>query len=352
MFAAGGVVLMLPTGRRRAAAESMVRWTATTAPELFLRATGWSAARIGLLPGVVRRRVDVRSHRAAIEDPVTLHEYLAEACGVPEVDLSVAFGSERPNRKPIVRVHTPDGRTVGFAKVGWNEFTNELVTQEGRTLRQLQRFPTRRLVLPRVLHLGSWQGHAVSVTTPLVGSPTWTRPAAPNRETFRELARLGDVTEHTVSQSPRVAGYLARRSVLDADVAELVTRAVERADVLGGDRPFPHGRFHGDFTPWNVRSTGRGLIVWDWERTDDGVPVGYDVLHFHFQRALGRTGPGGSGDALVGVIRDHGTMLRELGVPDPSALGLLYGIELQYRFAGITTIGWLPGLLETLVASS
>ena len=48
----------------------------------------------------------------------------------------------------------------------------------------------------------------------------------------------------------------------------------------GGDARLVMGSWHGDWTPWNMASTRGGLLVWDWERFTEGVPLGFDALHY------------------------------------------------------------------------
>ena len=47
------------------------------------------------------------------------------------------------------------------------------------------------------------------------------------------------------------------------------------------------GAWHGDWAPWNMASTERGLLVWDWERFTSGVPLGFDALHYRLQSRPG-----------------------------------------------------------------
>ncbi|WP_204042104.1 hypothetical protein [Acrocarpospora phusangensis] len=62
----------------------------------------------------------------------------------------------------------------------------------------------------------------------------------------------------------------------------------------------PAGAWHGDFSPWNVCAGGDGeLLVWDWERFEVGVPIGFDALHHFFHGALRRMRPGQAAQACV-----------------------------------------------------
>ena len=84
------------------------------------------------------------------------------------------------------------------------------------------------------------------------------------------------------------------------------------------------GAWHGDLAPGNTSIVGGRLHVWDWERSEIGVPLGLDPIHFHYQlvsfaggrrvREAARTGLERAGGALValGVPRDHHRLLSSL----------------------------------------
>ena len=54
-----------------------------------------------------------------------------------------------------------------------------------------------------------------------------------------------------------------------------------------GDMSLAMGSWHGDWTPWNMASTSAGLLLWDWERFTEGVPLGFDALHYRLQQGRG-----------------------------------------------------------------
>jgi hypothetical protein len=47
-----------------------------------------------------------------------------------------------------------------------------------------------------------------------------------------------------------------------------------------------YGSWHGDLNPGNLAVVGDRVLVWDWERFESGVPVGFDVLHHDFQESV------------------------------------------------------------------
>ena len=75
------------------------------------------------------------------------------------------------------------------------------------------------------------------------------------------------------------------------------------------------------------------VLLWDWERFADGVPVGFDALHFHFNRAMGA--PNWSAAAATATVRDRsGELLAPFGVPAAAAPAVwtLYAAEIATRF--------------------
>jgi hypothetical protein len=51
----------------------------------------------------------------------------------------------------------------------------------------------------------------------------------------------------------------------------------------GPDRAW--ARWHGDWVPWNLARSRRGLVAWDWEYSEPGAPVGLDEVHGAYQQA-------------------------------------------------------------------
>jgi hypothetical protein len=113
----------------------------------------------------------------------------------------------------------------------------------------------------------------------------------------RLRARLGPVRQ---ALAGRPGGGVA---TLDAVLARLEGRAATR---------LAFGSWHGDWGPWNLRATQGRLLVWDWERSGDGVPLGFDLLHFGYQTAL--QGLGRPPHAAAAAARDRAAPhLAELG---------------------------------------
>jgi hypothetical protein len=62
---------------------------------------------------------------------------------------------------------------------------------------------------------------------------------------------------------------------------------VERIGAAYGGEEVDFGAWHGDWTPWNMAWHRGRVQLWDWERFDPDVPVGFDLLHYRLQTGAG-----------------------------------------------------------------
>jgi hypothetical protein len=130
--------------------------------------------------------------------------------------------------------------------------------------------------------------------------------------------------------------YRARlRSRLEASQAGPDRAALGDAlDALAAAGPeLSFGAWHGDWTGWNMASTADGLLVWDWERFDLGVPVGFDFLHYRLQSDVVRTRRPPP-EAAADCVRNAPSWLAPLGVATAEAhlVAILYLAELSVRY--------------------
>jgi hypothetical protein len=148
----------------------------------------------------------------------------------------------------------------------------------------------------------------------------------------REIAELGGVTVGALGES----GWWARlgerldpvRRNLEGAPATTLDATLDRLGGRAGTR-LAFGTWHGDWGPWNLRTTAGPLLVWDWERSADGVPLGFDLLHFGYQTALqGLRRPPA---AAAAVARDRAApRLAALG-QEPGVAELLCDLYLLER---------------------
>ncbi len=250
-----------------------------------------------------------------------------------ELAIAIHVGPPRANRKPVLLLLTPGGRTIGYAKVAVNDLTARLVHAETRALRHLSQARLRDVTVPRLLYDGEWNGHPMLVQEALpVGHQT-------DRPTRHQLLRcvtqivgLAQVRERRLSESPY-------RRTLDERIARLGARpeatplrtALHRLP----DVSLPFGAWHGDLTRWNIASTARRAFVWDWERLTMDAPAGFDALHFDLNECVqAGVHPGVHRwlDSGTRLLRDP--MLAGFGLRDHtvSTVMALYLIDLATRY--------------------
>lgn len=282
----------------------------------------------GLGRAVARRRVWVNTPSGAD----TIERYLGSVMS-RDVRVSVQLGRPRANRKPVLQMFNGTGTPIGFAKVGVNPLTRDLVTAEQASLKQLSRSGLANMTIPRVLHYGSWRGLDVLVMSAL---PAWhiRRPLGSGRliAAMTELTRVNGVRRERLHGGGYLGRLRCRLSAADeSPERDAVLRALGELEARAGDTVLTLGSWHGDWAPWNMANTADGLLVWDWERFTNGVPVGFDALHYQLQVGVARNEPRlAAGRCLSGAPQ----LLAPFGVPPEQArvAGILYLADLATRY--------------------
>lgn len=278
--------IVVPADRPRAAARAVHRQL--TARRARTRAARWLLT-LGLGSGVVDR---LSACRVAVCGPAgadSVERLLAGVLGVTTVLVTMPVGPARANRKPVLQVTDTTGAVLAFVKVGHDDLTRALVRAEGAALERLAGARFRHTRVPAVLARLDWRDLAVLVLEPLPVSGRQARGARARQAlvaTLREIAALS-AWHGDWSANPF-------RSRLEN---ELLAGGSRRAALLGAlhdlDATSPAvtlGCWHGDLNPGNVAVHPDRVLVWDWERFDEGVPVGFDLLHHDLHRAITRQG--------------------------------------------------------------
>ncbi|MCB0986784.1 MAG: hypothetical protein H6519_00080 [Microthrixaceae bacterium] len=243
-------------------------------------------------PGLSKRVVSMRF--TVDRGPGSLVEHLGQTLGVEDLQVAVGVGNFDAVWKPTLQCFTPDGEPVAYVKVGVGPVGAHLVARERPVLEAWTEHDDPRLVVPRLLAVGSWRDHPLVACEPM---PLDARRLPP-----------GDVSAWPVRQ---MDPPLADRPLLDAswwtdrrrdfgddgDIAALM----DGVEAVHGGRERAWARWHGDWVPWNLARSGRGLVAWDWEYSEPGAPAGLDELHCIYQVARHRRG-GQVQDAL-GLVR-------------------------------------------------
>jgi hypothetical protein len=283
--------LLLPT--RRHPRMLVPEWGPGTAARVLVshngllrpsrRALRWALAGATVLPGVARWARIAASHGSTNAE--ALVDHLRGVVGSPQGHVAVgSLAGER--RAPVMQVFDDQARPIAFAKIGWDERSGRRVRSEATALSRCAEVNPPHLVVPAVVHQGSWQGLDLLVTTPLppgvrrIGS----RSQPPPPWATMEVASLAPVQRGALGGSSYAAS-LADRSSAEPGLAALVADTVGTAAA----REVRFSAWHGDWVPWNLGWTREGrLAVWDWEHWSSEAPLGFDLLVYFFNRLYAR----------------------------------------------------------------
>ena len=229
-----------------------------------------------------------------------LDRHLSEELGRPNLVYAVSIGTPNRSQKPVLQLMEPDGRIAGYTKVGWNQRTIGLVRNEGKTLERLAGIQFSTALVPRVLKSEMWRGYYVLTQSACEG----TLRESPSHFDERHLRFLIEL--HRAQSSLRRLPW----STLSADYSDkldelsgrgfhyyshLLETAAAACGRMLGNTLAPCGLGHGDFAPWNIRMTGKKLLVIDWEYGSEAHPPLWDLFHFQISSATelrNRSAPG------------------------------------------------------------
>jgi hypothetical protein len=271
---------------------------------------------------------------AAGPDAAVLLDHLAAVLGEPRVVFAATEKGGSGFVTPVLQLFSPDGRAVGFAKIGWDPVTAAMIRAEADGLRLAGAAQLESVAVPEVRWCGEWEDLWLLVTAPM--------PSDARRLRAGELPPIAPLRDVVALDGPPV-----RRRVLDApywgaaeataDIGAHAGRpalAAELARVAGelGDAEVTFGRWHGDWVEWNLARAGGRLYAWDWAYSAPDVPFGFDLLQFFHLRhlVLREEAPEA---ALANAAADARAGLRELGIPadEVGAVVALHRIEVLLR---------------------
>lgn len=294
--------------------------------------------RAHLLAGVVNSGLGgaVMRDRLRVHEPPgvdTVQTRLRAALG-QDLRVSLHLGPPRANRKPVLQLITPRGATVGFAKIGVDELTCALVRSECDTLRQLEHVGLEHVRTPAVVHHERWNGMEILV---LAALPVWRgrrrlRPDQLN-DAMVEIGHVRGVRSRRLGDSPYLRALQARLAGVTGDDHASLESALTTIAAHAANADLDFGAWHGDWAPWNVAALGESVLLWDWERFDDDVPLGFDALHHWLQETV-RTRRGDPGSAASTCVTEAPRLLTPFGVDAERArlTARLYLADLAIRY--------------------
>jgi hypothetical protein len=210
------------------------------------------------------------------------------------------------------------------------------VDAEAGALARLAGVDLGPVTVAEALHHGRWGGHALLVQSAL---PVWLARAAPADAADARDKAMGAVARCLGVRRQAYAGSgYAKRLAADVDALgdrpeanrlRSVLDAVTRADPV-----LAFGAWHGDWNDGNSAALADGrVLVWDWERFDPDVPLGYDALHLRLQTAVTRAGTEPVDAARSLLAAAAGTLQPfDQAAQVADAAAALYLVELAARY--------------------
>jgi hypothetical protein len=321
--------LLLPRRPRRAAAAALRHYKASAAAPRRLAFRGLALAAQAGLADILPDRIIIEAGPGAAN--ANISGYLDGALH-QDVILSLRIAPPKANRKPVLELLTADGDMLGFAKVGVNALTCELVRAEAAALAALGAARLVRLGAPGLIHHGQWHGHEVLVQEALSGMAPPGKWAGLS-QAMAELAAVQGVTRLAAAQSPYWCRLRQRLAACpQRDVAGVMLRILDNLEPAAAATTIAFGSWHGDWTPWNMTVSRGRALVWDWERFEAGVPVGYDAVHYRLQALVsdGREPRAAAETTVAGAP----AVLAPFGIQPGTArfIATLYLMEIGARY--------------------
>lgn len=197
---------------------------------------------------------------------------------------ALSLGRQAAVRKLTVQVMRPTGELLGYIKLPLTDAAIERVRNEAFVLERLSTFAELKQHIPRLLYAGYWKGTYLLFQSAVEGNRGPLTFGEPHESFLRKLWDVNPV----VLPVPALVDRLAKRwdravGRLSEDWRQLAKEIFRRASQQAQETLLPCGVMHGDFTPWNTRSRGTQLLVFDWESACWEAPNTWDILHFRMQ---------------------------------------------------------------------
>ena len=220
----------------------------------------------------------------ASRELLPVEKLVYDLTGEAQPIFAFSFGRQEAVRKLTVQVMRPTGEILGYIKLPLTDAATVRVQNEAKALQSLWAFPPLRPHVPRLLHAGSWFGSYMLFQSPLLGTRGPTVISRSHHEFFEALWGAHRVRKGGLTLVDEVARRWKNNvSVLDSSWTTLGHEALSRAARQLGNGIVDCGIGHGDFAPWNTRTSNGRLLVFDWESAGWEIPALWDVIHFGLQ---------------------------------------------------------------------
>jgi hypothetical protein len=314
-------------------------WSSTAAGALLRDDHGQRSPQVVQALAVLQRqrvlaRLPLSRLRVATPDGgETVEDELTRILGMAS-DLVVRLGRRRWNRSVVLRPLDPTGDTLAFVKSAFGAAGVMSLRRERENLRRVATLAPPLVEWPEVMHHGSWRDLELLALSPLFGDDSSRRRAHAPSDAMRALALAAEE-----GPMPLADTGLSQRLV---DGARQLSESAQRGQLAVGldvtlarlgQVKVPVGCWHGDWAPWNMTSHGGRVLLWDWEHFSDGVPLGFDGIHYRAQqlRMFKGTDPRVE-DRWVREATEWLLNTFQLAMPQIRAVVLSYLLEVNLRY--------------------
>lgn len=266
--------------------KSLALWPAQVRKACALKGVLSAFSRLGIMaPGLRRVRLE--------EGKGSVFQTLREIFDRKDLVFAVSLGTPGPHRKPVVQVMTSEGEVLGYAKVGWNEETKRLITNEANMIIKINNLKLSHLKVPEIIHFSNRNAKSLLVTSPIEDIGMIGNSDAFVQNVVKILALLVHETrinflfrespfwKNLTSRVARIFDYVPTYQKV------VLSKAMQAISERLGGLTVPFTLKLGDVTKWNIAVDERNnhLKVIDLEYAQEHWLVGWDV--FHFTRSSG-----------------------------------------------------------------
>lgn len=196
------------------------------------------------------------------------------------------FGTRGKERKVVIAI-AKKNKVKSFMKVPIGEKAKSLVNNEYRMLTRVNALTLANCTVPKVAKEGG------RVTVSNIHKPMSKAVQSIDKRHVRFLTALYQDTlfsellfgqQFLAKIENRVAKLSEERDTIGSHLLTPLLREV--LESIDQYQFVPLAYMHGDFTPWNTMVTPTGIQVYDWERSQEKMPVFYDLVHYVVQAGI------------------------------------------------------------------
>lgn len=199
--------------------------------------------------------------------------------------VGISLGTPGPERKPVFQVQSNYGTILGYAKIGWDSLTNELVKNEVKMLKLINQRVYTYAKFATILYDGYYNNNYMLVTSPLKMN---NRIIPDNSEkliidALLEISRIeknNGLFGKSLFWQKLVRRADSIKDTFSSYSYKWIHNAIMTIENAIQDLESPFFIKLGDFTPWNVAQDDAKIAIVDLEFAERNYLAGWDLFHF------------------------------------------------------------------------